>query len=200
LLRKNVEPDQVICVTGTVGRAFAARVYFEYARSEGLKLEGRLEDELRMAWKRPKARVRESKIIRTHATACQDVSDGLKATIEQLVSAKLLGANIVEDALPIDESTRRVAEFYGIRPAQLAMSASVDFELLFTVPTWHLDSLLDEFGDRQLKVTKIGTTTNTGVCRLLCADGRVISPLPGMVWKSQFGDVIKDALKSEIHE
>lgn len=194
LLRKNIAAEQMICVTGTIGRAFAARVYFEYAKPKGLRLNPDLEETLLCAWRRPNARLSESLILRKSAKSCQDVSDGLKATIEQLVLPMHLGAEIYEDSLPIDEATTEVANFCGIPPAQLAMSASTDFELVCTVPNWKLQGMLQEFEEQKLRISVIGKTDQTGKCSLVRNDGTRVTPLPGVAWKSQFEDIISQVI------
>ncbi len=195
-LLRRAEADQLLCLTGTIGRAFAARAYFEKAKPNGFRLSTELEDELLAAWKRPKARVKECYVIRKHATACQDVSDGLKATIEQLLGFHSLGAEIIEDNLPIDESTRRVADFFKISHAQLALSASPDFELLFAIPERKLRALQHQFGDNQFRLSVIGKTNNTKECVLISHNGIRYAPLPGVVWRSQWGSLIDEVVSN----
>ena len=122
LTRAGAESGDLLCVTGPLGTAGAAVAYFGSSSIAG-RLSGELEDELLAAWRRPVARVAEGRILasRRLASACQDVSDGLKATVEQLGSAGGVGFCLEEGALPISSSTREVARLLDTDPTALAL-------------------------------------------------------------------------------
>jgi thiamine-monophosphate kinase len=81
----------------------AAVAYFPQRESRGWALGAEEENALLASWRRPRARVAEGRILSRHgyATACQDTSDGLKATIEQLASASEVGFDVAEAEVPI---------------------------------------------------------------------------------------------------
>lgn len=196
-LLRHAESNQYLCVTGSVGRSFAARAYFEKAKPKGFTLRPDLEEELLLAWKHPVARVKEGYVIRKYASACQDVSDGLKATIEQITQHHGIGADISEDMLPIDESTKRVADYFKISHAALALTDSCDFELLFSVPDEKLTALQRQFSNKEFRLSVIGRTNSSKQCALVSGNGERRTPLPGIAWRSQWGSVIDELIAQE---
>lgn len=195
LLRSTASVGDYICVTGNIGRAGAARAYFEIAIKQGFRLTSEQENELAQAWKRPKARVKEGLLLNNIASACQDVSDGLKATIEQLCTASKLGAVIYEEKLPISDACEVVAKYFQISSAQLAMSASVDFELLFTIPQNKLKIAQESFGKEGLRFSIIGQTRKDCGYQFISRQQIVQSELPGIKWDHQFHDLISEITK-----
>lgn len=188
LLRSNARSGDLLCVTGLIGLPITAIAYFKRARQSGLSLTEEDENRLLNSWKRPIARVHEGTALFSHkiAHACQDVSDGLKETIEQVGRLSGVSFNVYADRLPIDPITRRVAKFLGVSAPQLAMSASVDFQLLFTMPSLAKD-LCDSVLEKQgLKYHVIGETNSIGQNVLVHGDGRS-EPLPGVGWNHQGG-------------
>src|SRR4029077_1694630 len=88
LLRSGAEIGDLVCISGTIGLPIAAIAYFKSAKLQGCSLSHELEHQLLQSWKKPSARVKEGILLaeRRIAHACQDVSDGLKATVEQMSS------------------------------------------------------------------------------------------------------------------
>jgi thiamine-monophosphate kinase len=126
--------------------------------------------------------------------ACQDVSDGLRATIDTVHERSQVGIRIEETSLPIPPCVVRVAERVGVSPTGLALSASVDFELVFTLPADVAD------GQKRVdlgEVTEIGVCTTDKECFLAAASGST-GALPGVPWLNQDRDVVSlilDGLK-----
>lgn len=184
LTRSGASVGDLLCVTGPVGTAGAAVAYFGNDTLCG-KATPEVEKELLAAWKKPIARVAEGRVLVENglATACQDVSDGLKATIEQLGSASGVGFIVDAEAVPFAASTEAVAGLSGVDPLGLAMSASVDFQLAFTINAASLERCRSAFTNKGLTLTVIGETTQE-LDVLLRRDGNV-GPLPGVAWRHQ---------------
>ncbi|MBI5366298.1 MAG: thiamine-monophosphate kinase, partial [Planctomycetes bacterium] len=82
----------------------------------------------------PRARLREGALLRGHASACMDTSDGFFATLGQLGSINGVGFDIApgwEEA--IDTASRTVVRRLGLPPWFLLAGCHGEFELLFTV-------------------------------------------------------------------
>lgn len=189
LFRSRAQIGDRVCLTGTIGKPITALLYFKSAKPLGFALSADEEEEVLAAWKRPRARITEGVLLSTNrlANACQDISDGLKATILQMSAASDKGFKIYEERLPISEGTKKLAAFQNTTPAQIAMSASVDFELLFTVPPGKIGECKTTFAKAGLKCIEIGEITVEKENTLVRSDGRV-EPLPGVPWKQQTGD------------
>jgi thiamine-monophosphate kinase len=63
-----------------------------------------------------------------------DVSDGVANETWHLARASGCGAVIVQDKLPIDYQTVKVAELFDESAVEWALYGGEDYELLFTVP------------------------------------------------------------------
>ncbi len=191
LMRKGAQPGNFLCVTGPCGLLGAAVAYFSGKEKNGWSLPEAAETVLLNSWKRPQARVAEGRILaeKSLATACQDTSDGLKATIKQLAEASNVGFDIDQGSVPIDENVRLVSELIGVDPLALSMSASADFQLAFSIHPNDVEACREEFIVRGLDFHIIGRVTEKAqITRLVHHDGS-ISELPGVAWKHQKTDI-----------
>jgi len=198
LLRRNARIGDVVCVTGTIGLPITALTYFKALKPTGFTLDSAAEERLLESWKRPVAHVREGQLLSEHglANAAQDISDGLKATIEQMSSVTHKGFTIHADRLPIHDITKRVAGFAGVDPVQIAVSASVDFELLFTVPEAKLAKCSEILIENGLQCIPIGEVNSEGTNVLVGPKGER-SEIPGLAWKQQEGDYLNTIIRSK---
>jgi thiamine-monophosphate kinase len=195
LRRSGARAGDLLCVAGPVGLPITAIAYFKGAKPRGFALSSELEERLLRSWKRPTARITEGTLLseRGLAHACQDVSDGLKATIEQISLLSGVNFTIREDDLPVDESTKRVATFLSIPFAQLAMSASPDFALLFTIPRGAKQDCDSAFSQQGLAYCVIGEANSLGRNLMALNNGSGV-PLPGTEWNHQEGDLLQHIL------
>ncbi|MFD9869097.1 thiamine-phosphate kinase [Streptomyces niveus] len=189
LKRSGASPGDVLCVTGPCGLLGAAVAYFPKRDTFPRTLPAETEQKLLDSWKKPRARVAEGRVLaqKPYATACQDTSDGLKATIEQLMRASGVGFRVNERDVPVDPAVREVAELMKVDPLALTMSASSDFQLAFTVAADDVPACRAEFTASGLDFTVIGEATANGEAVL--ANDHGIRPLPGVAWKHQKSDI-----------
>jgi thiamine-monophosphate kinase len=118
-----------------------------------------------------------------------DVSDGLTASLLQLRRITGCGFRIDGASLPLADSAIAAANALGVDRFELCCGASVDFELLFSVPPekegvferWRVDTGAD--------VTKIGVALPGGQMEFASPSGRVVSSLPGVPWDHQVGSI-----------
>ncbi len=189
--RGTVETD-MLCVTGYLGLPSTALVYFTRAKNAGFRLSDEEEQELLRSWKRPVAHVAEGRALAELGIvhACQDVSDGGKATIEQLAKTSNISFEIHEDYLPIHPITIKVAQFLGVDSVSLALSSSVDFQLMFSVPQQSVEQVKATFQhipDSKLSVLGHAIPA-TDTSRIIRSNGNITS-IPGTAWNHQKGDV-----------
>jgi thiamine-monophosphate kinase len=193
LLRRNVRDNDLLCVTGTVGLAITALTYFKRVKPLGFILPEEEEKRILLSWRRPKPRVNEGQILSENrlAHACQDVSDGLKATVEQMSAASGRTFTIYAERLPIDPTTRAMAEFLGEDCVHIACSASVDFELLFTMSRDIEQRCTRLFEEAGCTYTVIGEVNDGERNIIVDAEGKK-KELPGIPWVQQTGDYLSD--------
>lgn len=191
LSRAGAKPGDVLCITGPCGLLGAAVAYFPKREANKWSLPPDTEAALLDSWRRPRARVAEGKILAGGelATACQDTSDGLKATIEQIATASGVGFAVNELAVPIDPCVESVAKLMNVETLALAMSASSDLQLAFTVAPDKLSTCREEFRRYGLVLYEIGHATDqSDHVRAIDAKG-ASRALPGVAWKHQKSDI-----------
>jgi thiamine-monophosphate kinase len=164
LLRSGGRPGDVLCVTGTPGDAAA-----------GLELEKQRATTpdatcLRERFLFPQPRCELGELLRAHASACIDVSDGLAADAGKLASASGCGAKIDLAELPLSEALVRA--FGHERARAFSLEGGEDYELLFTVSPARFDAFQRAVPGKRHGWRRIGE---------LCAAPGVFTALAGAV-------------------
>lgn len=178
LFRNGAKPGDLVCITAPTGFAAAAMEYVR-AKKPDVVIDDLHLDTLLDSWRHPSARVDEGIALAAskHVTACQDTSDGLKATIECIASASGVGITVFEDSVPVPESVAAVAQHLALDPLSLIFGDSVDFELTFTAPSDAVDQLRKE-----MPLHVIGEVNDCGEVLLRRSAGNQ-TPLPGKAWR-----------------
>jgi thiamine-monophosphate kinase len=137
LTRSGARPGDVLCVTGTLGRAAAGRAALDAG------LDDREFDAAIRAHLAPEPRVREGQALAatTRVHAMIDLSDGLAGDLRHVCEASGVGAVVHADRLPLAGDTRRIAETLALDPVELAVAGGEDFELLLTAAPASFDAL-----------------------------------------------------------
>ena len=104
---------------------------------------------------------------------------------------------IFSNKLPIDDITTRLANFLNVSSVQIALSASVDFELLFTIPASNYDLCTSLFQENGCSYTIIGEVNFLGK-NILSSESCEIEDLPGVAWDQQNRDFLEDIIGSRV--
>jgi thiamine-monophosphate kinase len=195
LLRSRAHAGDLLCVTGTVGLPITALLYYKEVKQAGFQLSQDDERRILASWRRPKARIAEGALLAEtgFGHACQDISDGLKSTVEQVSALSGRTFTVRESALPIDPATRAMADFLRVSAAQIAVSASVDFELLFTISPAEHDLCRKAFSEHGLGFHIIGEVNELGKNIFVSEDGEQHG-LPGVAWAQQTSDYLGEII------
>lgn len=103
---------------------------------------------------RPTPRVAQGLVLRGHANACVDVSDGLIADLGHVCTASGVGAEIDADALPASSALLWLFDATARRSFQLA--GGDDYELCFTAAASQESQLLGDLARSGCGATRIG--------------------------------------------
>lgn len=150
--RSTARPGDLVYVSGTVGDAALGL----------LVLRGDLagEDEavaapLAARYRLPEPRIALGQALRSLASACADVSDGLVADLGHICAASGVGAEIHADRLPLSAAARTIVERDAafLRPV---LSGGDDYELVFTVPADREADLATAAAAAGVQVARIG--------------------------------------------
>jgi len=182
LTRDGAKPGDLLVVSGPTGLAAAAMAYFgRDALSSAAGLDATSSDKLLSVWRRVRPEVALGRRLSEDglATSCQDTSDGLRATIEQLATASQVGFAVDQSRIPTHPAVESAANLLGIPVLDLVFGGSVDFRLLFTVRADDpaLPSLWEDFPG----CTVIGRATESREIRI--HDGGESTELPGEPWR-----------------
>jgi thiamine-monophosphate kinase len=143
--RSGATPEEVVCVTGTLGRSASALSLFEAGKSE------RANDLFRF-----EPRIEAGRALAPYASAMMDSSDGLARSLHQLAEASRCGFSVERGMLPIDESVYETAE----DPVEAGVFFGEDFELVITLPENAVSAVRKT---SPTPITVIGDVTETGV-------------------------------------
>jgi len=140
-LRSGAKENDVLCVSGDLGRSFLGLKILQREKRVFLnnpEMQPKLNSYKNIIEKqlRPVARVdiinilKENKII---PSSMIDISDGLASEILHLSEASNLGVKIFEEKLPILEETKLVAKEFNLNFSNCALNGGEEYELLFSI-------------------------------------------------------------------
>jgi thiamine-monophosphate kinase len=141
----------LLFVSGTPGDA-AAGLAVEQGR---LAPPGEAAAYLRDRFLFPAPRVALGERLRSHASACIDVSDGLIADAGKLAHASGCGVEVACEDVPV--SSQLVAAVGEERARELALTGGDDYELCFSVPAARVPLLYNELPPARWGYRRIGT-------------------------------------------
>ena len=125
LKRSGAKKGDIICITKPVGRAKKGLEDFK---------ENNLKSNFLNDYLRPKPQIELGKKISNYATSCIDISDGLLADLNHILTSSKVGASIFLDDIPITSSINDV-------------NAGDDYDLCFTIPAEMMDSSFYKIGE-----------------------------------------------------
>jgi len=168
LRRQGAQTGDSIYVTGTMGDAGLGLLSVQ----KKIKLPDNVKTYVESRLNRPTPRLQEGLILRDIAHSAIDISDGLLADLEHILTASKVGASIYLKNLPLSQALR---QYLPIEQAwQLALTAGDDYELCFTVPADKEHLLKNALHSSQY--TKIGRIESDLGLRCFMPNGQEFSP------------------------
>ena len=198
LKRSGAKVGDVLCLSGSVGGAIGALLYFLVFRQKYTNLSPQLEQEFLNCWRRPNARVDVGILLSKYslASSCLDVSDGLRSSLEDLCASSRVGINVDKLRLPFHRGLREICNAHRLDVAGVGMSASVDFELVFTIPAERIGEARQRFQYAKLELHEIGVVTTSDLGCTITLEGGTIKPLPGVGWDHQSDEFLADVCRA----
>ena len=163
VIRENARPDDIICVSGDLGRAYAGLLVLQKEKENFIKnpkIQPSLDNYKSLVEKqlRPKAR---NDIIdffynnNIRPNAMIDISDGLSSELIHLSKSSKLGFKIYEEKLPISLEVTSMMNKFKLSPLSAALKGGEEYELLFSLP---LD-VFEKINISNIDITAIGHFT-----------------------------------------
>lgn len=176
--RTGAQPNDLICVSGELGSAYAGLLVLDREKAVYLKtpdVQPDLSDYDHVVGRqlRPEARVDVIEALRSRnlqPTSMIDISDGLASEIHHICRNSKVGADLYANKIPIDYQAVKVAEEFSIGPATFALNGGEDYELLFTLPLSDFQYIKDLSG-----ISVIGkVTADPGIVQLMLETGEAL--------------------------
>ena len=172
--RSGAKENDLICVTGDLGAAFAGLQILEREKEvfkDNTKMQPDFSgmDYILERQLKPEARkdliefFAKEKIV---PSSMIDISDGLSSELIHLATNSKVGVQIYEDKIPLDAQTLTTCEELNLNPVMAALNGGEDYELLFTVPLEHHDII-----KKNPLMTIIGHVTDAGAGNNMVATG-----------------------------
>lgn len=188
LLKSTAKPGEALCVSGTLGEAYAGLKIV--LREKKFWLDHPNEPtHLPEEWKAciasqlvPKARLDLLSIMREHAivpTAMADISKGLINELVEMCNLGQHGVLVYEAALPISDQTKEVAIEMNEQAIAYALQGGEDYQLLFTMDEQTCSRAFEHLKD----ITIIGMIRPA-------AEGIQLQKMNGDVWSVDPGQPV----------
>lgn len=162
LRRSGAKPGDEIYVTGHLGDAGLALRQIQQQPNA-------LIPALHQRFFRPYPQIRAGLALRDIATAAIDISDGLAADLNKLLTASQCGGTIYTERLPLSTIMRNTCS--REEAIHLALTAGEDYELCFTAPPYALQKTFPASG---CTIHCLGTVTLEAGLKILNANGNPI--------------------------
>ena len=183
--RSGAKPNDLLCLSGDVGAAYAGLQILErekavFIKNPEMQPDLGLYDYVVGRQLKPEARgdvINELAHRGIRPTSMIDVSDGLASEMFHIAESSGVGVNVYSDKVMLDPQTVSVAEDFDLHPMTMAMNGGEDYELLFTVSLEDFDKV-SEMAD--VKVIGHLVEKHEGV-NLITQQGSVI-PLQAQGW------------------
>ncbi|WP_031336914.1 thiamine-phosphate kinase [Rhodopseudomonas sp. B29] len=170
--RDALQPGDAIVVSGTIGDA-ALGLDLLQGRARAANAADR--DYLVGRYREPQPRQALASVLRDHAGAGMDVSDGLAGDLAKMCAASGVTATLDANAVPLSAAAQAMLGA-GATNLQRIVSGGDDYELLCGVAQQGLDSFLAAAQRSGVRVTVIGTAqTGTAAPQWRDASGRTLS-------------------------
>ncbi len=185
-LRKTAKKNDIICVSGDLGRSYIGLQILEREKSVFLtnpEMQPELSNYSDLIEKQLKPKARKDLIEKLSEfniipNSMIDISDGLASDLIHLSVQSNLGVKIYEEKLPILKSTILTANELNLNPTTCALNGGEDYELLFSINEKDYNMLKDN----DIDITSIGYFTSNKKCNLVSKEGETIS-LKAQGWK-----------------
>ncbi len=139
--RNGAKPNDLICVSGDVGSAYAGLLILQredktFLANPNHKPDLKTYNYVVERQLKPEAKKHIIELLNNNnivPTSMIDISDGLSSELLHIAEQSKTGLQIYEEKIPIHSQTYEVAEEFNINALTISLNGGEDYELLFTV-------------------------------------------------------------------
>ena len=174
--RRGARPGDRVVVTGTIGdAALGLDILKGGAVATALADDAAAREMLVGRYRVPQPRNALANVVRDHANAAMDVSDGLAGDLAKLCAASGVSAAIDAQSIPWSAAAAALLA-RGTVGVEAAVSGGDDYEILCTIPELSFEVFAQQAALTGVAVTSIGTViAGTSPPRFLDGQGREIA-------------------------
>jgi thiamine-monophosphate kinase len=154
--RSGAKAGERVMVTGTIGDAALGLAILGGGKVHAAATDIAAREMLVGRYRVPQPRVALAEIVRDHASAAMDVSDGLAGDLAKLCSVSGVSAVIEVDAIPLSDAARDLVTRGVVGPEAL-ITGGDDYEILCTLPAERVDAFAKAAKAAGVSVGSIGT-------------------------------------------
>lgn len=172
--RKGARPGDLVVTTGTIGdAALGLALRLDAAAAQRWQLDAAMRDHLLGRYLLPQPRTAMAEVLRRHASAAMDVSDGLMGDVAKLCRVSGVAADIAVADVPLSPAAQQAV---AAEPAliETILTGGDDFEVIATVAPERFETLRHEAATAGVAVTRIGTVAAGQGTNFRDPDGRVL--------------------------
>jgi thiamine-monophosphate kinase len=173
--RSGARPGDLVVATGTIGDpALGLLLRQDASRAARWNLDAAMRDHLLGRYLVPQPRNAIADVLRRHAHAAMDVSDGLAGDLGKLARASGVGADVAVERVPLSPAARAAV---AAEPelVETVLTGGDDFEVIAAVAPDKFEGLQREAARANVPVTRIGTMIAGQGAHFRDADGRVLA-------------------------
>jgi thiamine-monophosphate kinase len=174
--RSGANPGDRVVVTGTIGdAALGLDILRGGAVATALAEDAAAKAMLVGRYRVPQPRTALAKVVREHANAAMDVSDGLAGDLAKLCAASGVSAAIDAPSIPLSAAAAALLA-RGTAGIEAIVSGGDDYEILCTIPENRFEAFARAAEVAKVAVTSIGTViADTSAPKFLDVRGREIA-------------------------
>lgn len=173
--RSDARPGERVMVTGTIGDAALGLAILRGGKVHAAASDKAVRETLIGRYRVPQPRVAMAEIVRDHASAAMDVSDGLAGDLAKLCSVSGVSAVIDLESIPLSGAAQDLVS-RGVVGLETLIAGGDDYEILCTLPEDRVEAFAQAARDAGVAVSSIGTVVaGSAVPKFIDADGREIA-------------------------
>ena len=154
--RSGARPGDRVMVTGTIGDAALGLAILGGGKIHAAASEMAVRDLLIACYRVPQPRVALATIVRDHASAAMEVSDGLAGDLTKLCGVSGVSAAIELESIPLSDAARDLVS-RGIVGLESLIAGGDDYEILCTIPEDRVAAFTQAAYGAGVAVHSIGT-------------------------------------------
>ena len=153
--RSGARPGDHVMVTGTIGDAALGLAVLQGGKVDAAVSDAAARDSLIGRYRVPQPRTALAEIVREHASAAMDVSDGLAGDLAKLCGVSGVSAAIDVASIPLSAPARDLVS-RGIVAIETLIAGGDDYEILCTVAADRVDTVMQAAQRAGVAISSIG--------------------------------------------